>query len=316
MNLSPEKIVVAFGGNAITGADDTGDIHEQFYHSRVAVRGIAPLLRSGASLAITHGNGPQVGTALERMELSRNKIPPRPLGVLVADTQGGIGYMLAQVIGNWLARDGQDRPVTTIVTQVLVNAADPALRDASKPVGMPCDAHRAEQLRSHGWKVSGNLESGFRRLVPSPTPIAIVEAPAIRALMDQGQIVLACGGGGIPVVRTEHGDLDGVDAVVDKDLASALLATEIGASRMVVLTGVDQVVLGFGTKKPRPLAKLSLTEAERYLAEGEFPPGSMGPKILGAINFLRGGGKEVLITSFQALPAVWKGVEGTRIVPD
>ncbi len=312
----PKRVVIAFGGNAITGADDTGEIHEQFYHTRVAVRGIGPLLRSDAGLVITHGNGPQVGMALARMEIARGVTPARPLGVLVADTQGGIGYMLAQVIDNWLVLERKPRPVTALVTQVVVDEADPALRDPSKPIGMPCTEEDAARFRAHGWRVSGDAKSGYRRLVPSPRPVRIVEAPAIKALVDQGQIVIACGGGGVPVTETEHGLLDGVDAVIDKDRASALLAKEIEADYMIILTAVERVALGFGTPDARELDQLTVSEAEQYLAQGEFPAGSMGPKIEGAIDFLRNGGKEVLITSFAALPRAWEGSAGTRIVPD
>jgi carbamate kinase len=312
----PKRVVVAFGGNAITGADDTGEIHEQFYHTRVAVRGIGPLLRSDAGLVITHGNGPQVGTALARMEIARGVMPARPLGVLVADTQGGIGYMLAQVIDNWLMLEGNPRPVTALVTQVVVDQDDPALHKPTKPVGMPLSEEEAARFRAHGWRVTGSAESGYRRLVSSPHPVRIVEAPAIKALVDQGQIVIACGGGGVPVTETEHGLLDGIDAVIDKDRASALLATEIEADYMVILTAVERVALGFGTPQAQELPLLTVREAQSYLKQGEFPPGSMGPKIEGAIDFLRHGGKEVLITSFTALHRAWKGETGTRIVPD
>jgi len=316
MTQRPERFVVAFGGNAITGPDDTGEIHEQFYHSRVAVRGIGTLLASGAGIAITHGNGPQVGTALERMEMARKSVPPRPLGVLVADTQGGIGYMIAQVVRNWISQEGLTRQVSALVTQVVVAEDDPAMAAPTKPIGQPCDLAPAEELEAQGWTMTGDERRGYRRLVPSPIPVRIVEARAIRTLMDDGQIVIACGGGGIPVIETGHGDLDGVDAVVDKDLASALLASEIDADRLVVLTGVNRVMLGYGSPNPKPLESLTLTEARRYLAEGEFPPGSMGPKMQGVIDFLSRGGKEALITSFSALPRAWKGEDGTRIVPD
>ena len=316
MTDSRETIVVAFGGNAITGPDDTGEIHEQFYHARMAIRGIRELLTSGAGVAITHGNGPQVGTALQRMEIARGRVPPRPLGVLVANTQGSIGYMITQIVRNWLRQEGLERPVSAIVTQVVVAEDDPAMGAPTKPVGSLCDAEAADQLRDHGWAVSGDDRKGYRRLVPSPTPVRIVEAPAIRRLMDDGQIVIACGGGGIPVIETERGELDGVDAVIDKDLDSALLAREIGADRLVILTAVNKVVLGFGSPSPKPLDRLTAAQAERYLADGEFPPGSMGPKIQGVVEFLKHGGQEALITSFAALPRAWKGEDGTRILPE
>lgn len=310
-----ERIVVAFGGNAITGPDDTGEIHEQFYHTRVAVRGIASMLRGGASVVITHGNGPQVGDALRRMEVARQEVPPRPLGVLVADSQGGIGYMVTQCVYNWLNREGIARPVVPIVTQVVVSADDPAMRDPTKPVGTRYSAERAAKLRSNGWKLAGDDRSGYRRLVASPRPIRIVESAAIASLLDQHFIVIACGGGGIPVTEDMHGDLDGVDAVVDKDLASALVAKEVQADRLILLTGVDQVMLGFGSPSPKSLDRLTVAEAERYLAAGEFPPGSMGPKIRGAVDFVRSADREALITSFEALPRALRGEDGTRIVP-
>lgn len=311
--MAPETIVVAFGGNAITAEQDTGNIHEQFHHTRVAIRGIAPLLRSDARLVITHGNGPQVGFALRRMELSRREVPPKPLGMLVADTQGGLGFMIAQELRNWLSREQIPRNVVSLVTQVIVSRKDPAMREPTKPIGLAVEKEFADELRARGFQLIGDDLFGYRRLVPSPAPLRVVELPIIRTLLEAGHIVIGCGGGGVPVIETEHGDLDGVNAVIDKDLSSALLARDLGADRLLLLTRVDRVELGYGSQNPTALRDVSSAEVKGYLEQGEFPEGSMGPKIRAALDFLDQGGREVLITSFDALPRALAGDEGTRI---
>ena len=312
----PEKaktIVIAFGGNAITGPKDSGDIHEQFHHARVAVRAIGPLIRSGARVVVTHGNGPQVGNALLRMEAALGQVPSRPLGILVADSQGGLGYMIAQVLRNWLRRDGIDQAVVSIVTQAVVDRADPALRAPTKPVGALVSASRAATMRADGCTMVGADEKGYRRLVPSPRPVRIVESRAIDVMLASGFLVVACGGGGVPVVETEHGDLDGVDAVVDKDLSSSVLAVDLGADQLVLLTAVDGIMEDFGTDRARRIPELTVSAARTRLDAREFPEGTMGPKVRGAVEFVESGGREAIITSFDGLEAALAGHAGTRI---
>lgn len=313
MSEQAKTIVIAFGGNAITGPQDSGDIHEQFHHARVAVRAIGPLIRSGSRVVVTHGNGPQVGNALLRMEAALGQVPSRPLGILVADSQGGLGYMIAQVLRNWLRRDGIDQTVVPIVTQAVVDRTDPALWAPTKPVGTLVSAARALAMRADGCTMVGDDEKGYRRLVPSPRPTRIVESRAVETMLASGFLVIACGGGGVPVVETEHGDLDGVDAVVDKDLASSVLATELGADQLVLLTAVDGVMENFGTDRARRIPELNVLHARARLDAGEFPEGSMGPKVMGAVEFVESGGREAIITSFDALDTALAGKAGTRI---
>jgi carbamate kinase len=306
--------VVALGGNAITrnGVPDT--IANQFRHTRESLGGVVELAAQAWKLALTHGNGPQVGNAILRVELTRGRAPELPLGICVADTEGGMGYMIEQSLQNALAHAGVRRNVATIVTQVLVDEHDPAVENPTKYIGQFYTESDARQLAAaNGWTVKEDPGRGWRRVVPSPTPLSIVEAETIKALVAQGTIAIGCGGGGIPVFRMRDGRLEGMDAVIDKDLASAVLAHEIHADLLLILTGVDHVALNYTSEHPTRLEFLSAAEAERYLREGQFPKGSMGPKIQAALNFLRSGGKEVIITSIpRALDAV-HGHAGTRI---
>lgn len=312
---APRTAVVALGGNAITreGVPDT--IANQFRHTRQSLDGVVTLARQGFRLAITHGNGPQVGNAILRVELSRGEAPELPLGICVADTGGGMGYMIEQSLVNALLVQQVERPVVTVLTQVVVDEHDPAVTDPTKFIGRSYKKAEAQKLAAeHGWIVKPQGK-GWRRVVPSPRPRSIVESETIRDLLNRGVIVICCGGGGIPVFKLEDGRLEGLDAVVDKDRASAVLAAQLKADLFLILTGVDQVALGYGTDSARPLARLTIAEAERYLADGEFPAGSMGPKIEAALDFLRQGGREVVITSIPGVVDAVAGSGGTRVVP-
>ncbi len=314
---SSKTAVVALGGNAITvpGMEDT--IANQFANTRRSLDGILELVRDGYNLVVTHGNGPQVGNAMLRNEMARGTAPDLPLGVLVADTQGGMGYMIEQSLQNRLKREGINRRVVTIVTQMMVHENDPAIHNPTKFIGQ---FYTEKQARTHeqnlGWQMKQDANRGWRRVVPSPRPLSSVEGPTIRQLAEQGNIVIAGGGGGIPVYIDALGNLEGLDAVIDKDWASAVIAGEIGAHVLCILTSVDQVSLDFGTDKQRDLETVTLSEMKRYRDEGHFPPGSMGPKIDAAIAFMENGGEVVTITSFNLAGAALRGEAGTRIVSE
>jgi carbamate kinase len=248
------------------------------------------------------------------VEAARGQVPELPLGVCVADTEGALGYLIQQALLNRLRHERRTAAVVTIVTQVVVNRADPAFARPTKPVGPFLGREEAEGFsRERGWTVADDAGRGFRRVVPSPRPLAIVEAEAIRRILDAGVMVIAAGGGGVPVAEEADGSLSGVDAVIDKDLASALLARAVGAHRLVMLTGEPFVFLDYGKPTQRPLPRLSLDEARRHLRDGQFPPGSMGPKIEAALDFLAGGGEEALITSIEGFTDALQGKTGTRI---
>jgi carbamate kinase len=308
--------VVALGGNAISRKGEEDTITNQFSHTRESLAAIVPLVKRGYNLAITHGNGPQVGNALLRIELARGKAPILPLGVCVADTEGGMGYMIAQSLQNRLLREGITRSVATIVTQVIVDRNDPALADPSKYIGQFYTEEEANRYAAErDWAVKQDGDRGWRRVVGSPIPIGIVEGPVIRAMVQDGAIVISAGGGGIPVYVKDDGTYEGVDAVIDKDRASAVLGNAIGADTLVILTGVEGVAINFGKPNQEFLASLTLAEASEYLAAGQFPAGSMGPKIEAAIQFLEGGGRVVIIGSIEQAGEALDGTAGTRIVP-
>jgi carbamate kinase len=307
--------VVALGGNAI-GTTGREDIHQQFANTRKSLSGILELVKEGYQLAITHGNGPQVGNALLRVERTMDTIPALPLGVIVADTEGGMGYMIEQSLQNKLHREGISRKVVTIVTQMIVDRNDPSILNPTKPIGPFYTKEQAERLaKINGWIIKEDAGRGFRRLVPSPIPTEIVEKDIIKFLVQSGTIVIAAGGGGAPVYVEEDGTYEGVDAVVDKDRASAVLARDIGAEALVILTSVDKVCLNYMNPDERPLSWVSVTEVKRYMAEGHFPQGSMGPKIGAAIQFLEAGGKQVIITSPGLIKEALEGKAGTKIIP-
>ena len=306
-------IVIALGGNALAPAGEEGTIAEQFRHTRESLAPVVELAREGWRIAIVHGNGPQVGNALIRQELARSAVPPLPLGVLVAATEGWIGYMIQQSLQNALRRAGVERTVATLVTQVLVDRADPALRDPSKPIGRTMEEGRARSLADElGWDIVP-VQGGWRRVVGSPRPMQIVERETIRTLVAEGHLVIAAGGGGTPVYEDPELGLEGMDAVVDKDRAAAVLAHDIGADTLLILTDVPGVFTGFGTPEQRMHPRLEAAEAERLLQAGEFGTGSMAPKIEAALRFLSDGGERAIIARLdEGLDAV-AGRAGTTI---
>jgi carbamate kinase len=280
------------------------------------MRQVADLLkRAPLKLVITHGNGPIVGNILIRNEAARDVIPPMPLYVCGADSQGGIGYMIQQVLSGELRNSGVDRSVVAIVTQVVVNPGDPAFGSPTKPIGPFYTEDIAKALvKEKGWSIVEEKGKGYRRTVPSPIPLDIVERPVIEALMKLGVIPIAVGGGGIPVIVNDDGHLSGVEAVIDKDRASALLAKELGLEAMIAITAVDHIYVDFGTPEARPISKMTVEEARSYIEQGQFPPGNMLPKVEAAIDFLEAGGKEVVITSPDYLMRALAEGEGTHIV--
>lgn len=313
MTRSPSPVtVLALGGNALIRPGEEGSVAEQATRVFEVARSLATLVRQGP-LVITHGNGPQVGRHLLRSDLLRERVPPTSLELAVAATQGEIGWMIQQALEDRLRAEGDSRPVLALLTRVVVSAEDPAFLVPTKFVGAFYDEETALDLASqYGWRVRADGDRGWRRVVPSPAPLHIPEAPTIASLSASGAVVIACGGGGIPIV--DLGDRQaGVEAVVDKDLASALLARQIRAKRLIVLTGVDRVWQGFGTKRARALDRIDAASLGQLLADGEFPAGSMGPKIQSALEFLAAGGEEVLITSPEALDAALRGEDGTWI---
>ncbi|MFH0944005.1 MAG: carbamate kinase [Planctomycetota bacterium] len=307
-------IMTALGGNALIRAGESASIKGQFKNARRALRALLPLFKEGAAMCLTHGNGPQVGNILIRSEHSIGKAYIIPLEVAVGQSEGEIGYLLQQSVVNLLAKEGIQRDVVGLLTQVEVDTADPAFRDPVKPVGPYLSVEDAEFLREQGLQVREEKGKGFRRVVASPAPIRILESRVVADLVHRGVVVIAAGGGGIPVAR-KRGRYQGVAAVVDKDRAAGMLARELRADMLLLLTGVDNVMLDYGTKHQKNIREFSVSEAIRWLGEGQFPRGSMGPKIEASIEFLTNGGKEVLITSPEKLSRAMAGEAGTRIVP-
>lgn len=312
-----QTMLIAIGGNSLIESGQVGTIAEQFDNSRKTAAQIAELAAEGWRIALTHGNGPQVGFILRRSEVARDVAPRLSLDMCGADSQGGIGYILQQTLGNALLQRGIDRPVVALITQVEVDPTDPAFDNPTKPIGQFYDDDAADELRREfGTEMVWDPgRGGWRRVVPSPHPIAILESDIIQRLVADSVLTICAGGGGIPIVRTEEGGFRGVEAVVDKDLATALLAGSIAAETLVISTQVERVALNFGTSAEEPLEQLTVDEAERYLAEGQFPPGSMGPKIEASLAFLRKGGARVVITDPSNLIRGLSGETGTSIVP-
>ncbi len=306
--------VIAIGGNALIKGKQHQTVPDQFATAAETCAHIADIVQQGWRVVITHGNGPQVGFILLRSELASHVLHTVPLDSCGADTQGALGYMIQQLLGNRFRKAGVDVPVTTVVTQVIVERDDPAFQNPTKPIGPFYDEEKARvQEREQGWAIVEDSGRGWRRVVPSPIPREIVELRAIKALLEGGFVVIGVGGGGIPVVRDGNGDLHGVEAVIDKDYASSLLASDIDADLFLISTAVDKVYLNYGQPDQVPLDHMTVDEAKRYLEEGHFPPGSMGPKIEAVIQFLEGGGKEALITSPENLARALREETGTRI---
>lgn len=312
-----KRVVIAIGGNSLTPTDNSNWIGSQFRNTRTSIESLIPLVEKGYSVAITHGNGPQVGIALRRVEETRDKLPEVPLGVLVADTEGSMGYMIEQSLQNKLFDKGLKIPVATILTQVLVDKNDPALTNPTKYIGSFYTEEEAKKLAaSNGWIVKQDADRGWRRVVGSPKPIDIVNKNIIKQLLNQKNIVIAAGGGGIPVYLDEKKHFEGIDAVIDKDMASALLGNLIGADELYILTAVNKVSLNFKKPDQKDLDVITMSQADQYLNEGHFPYGSMGPKMKSAIMFLRNGGKRVIITAIDKLMDAIEGKEGTSIIQD
>lgn len=311
-----QLILVAVGGNALIRAGQRGTIAEQRENAEVTARYIAQLIGRGYAVVLTHGNGPQVGAQLLRSELASNQVIPEPLDVCVADTQGAIGYLLEHALVDALDQIGMHPSVATVLTQVVVDEHDPAFHLPSKPVGPFYTLEEAQRReREFGWRMVEDASRGYRRVVASPEPRAIVEIDVIRSLVQQGTIVIAAGGGGIPVIR-RHDRLVGVEAVIDKDHASALLAGLLNVDRFIIATDEERIYLNYRRPTQTGLAQMSVSEAQAYYDDGHFPPGSMGPKVAAALRFLRDGGREVIVTSPAHLLDAVEGHTGTRIVPD
>ena len=318
----PRIAVVAVGGNALTLAGELGTGTQELAHAQGVARGIAHLFRQGWSVAVTHGNGPQVGQELRRGELAHAAdaaIAPMPLDECVARTQATLGQVLTNAIESALRESGRTRPVVTLVTRALVSVDDPAFAHPTKPVGHFYSAQEAERLRATlGWDVVEDSGRGYRRVVPSPRPLRLLESRAADALLRSGFIVIAAGGGGIPVVRGSDGRRRGVEAVIDKDYSSALLAIDVHAELLVFATSVDRIAVDYGTPRQRPLDTLTVDGAEALLRAGQFAVGSMAPKVESALHFLRAGAppaREVLVTSADLFIEAIEGRGGTRLVP-
>jgi len=309
-------IVVALGGNAVAPANERPIIANQFRHTRESLAPIVDLARAGWNIALVHGNGPQVGDELARNELAAGQLEPLPLGVLVAGTAGWMGYMIQQSLQNALRRAGVDRTVVTLITQTLVDANDPRLHDPTKPIGHALDAVRLERLRAQGVPVIEDKPGKWRRLAPSPRPIAIVEREMVQALVHGGHIVIACGGGGPPVY--EHGSLglEGIDAVADKDRVAAILGRDISAQVLLILTDVAAVYRGWGTPAQQVIRRMSLAQADQLLQGAELGTGSMRPKVEAAADFVRAGGERAIIAELAHGLAALRGEAGTTITKE
>ncbi len=320
MRVSRKRIVIALGGNAITLPHHKGTYKEQFSHVRSATHHILEFVKRGFEVVLTHGNGPQVGNLLVQQEFAASHVPPQPMDTCNAMTQGQLGYVLQQCLVNELKAQYLDLNVVTMLTQTLVSRDDPAFTHPSKPVGPFYDHATKKKLEDErGYQmrqVAADSEpEPFRRVVPSPDPLWIVEVAALKKLVDAGMIVIASGGGGIPVVATDRGELVGVDGVVDKDLTAEKLAEAVCADIMMILTDVSKVKLSFGTPSERDIDRMTVTEAKEYLEKGEFAAGSMAPKIIACTRFIEYGGEDAVITSLdRAWPAV-QNQDGTHIRP-
>ena len=312
----PMRLVVALGGNAILRRGEKGTAGEQFGHVQYAAANLTAIVREGHRIAITHGNGPQVGDILLANECAKDTLPRMPLDVCGAESQGMLGYMIQQSLENALRTAGIDRRVITVVTQTIVDRGDPAFSRPSKPIGPFYRETEARQLREkEGWTILP-IEGGLhRRVVPSPVPMRVVEESSIRTLVEEGFIVIAAGGGGIPVVQDESGNLEGVEAVIDKDLTAERLAKAIGADILLILTDVEQVSLRFGMPEEQPIRSARASEVRNWLREGHFPAGTMGPKMEACARFVEEGGRYAIITSLEKALDGLEGRAGTRILP-
>ncbi|NIS81660.1 MAG: carbamate kinase [Anaerolineales bacterium] len=306
--------IVAVGGNSLIPDKDHKTIPDQYAAASETISHIVGMISSGWDVVITHGNGPQVGFILRRSELALHELHPVPLDYCGADTQGAIGYMFQRALYNDFRKRGIEKQAATVVTQVLVDREDPAFKNPSKPIGSFMDEETARTRSSaDGWSVVEDAGRGWRRVVPSPLPIRIVQREAIQVLIDAGFVVIGVGGGGIPVVEDENGDLQGVEAVIDKDFASSLLATSIAADLFLISTAVEKVAINFNQPDQQWLDHMTLAEARKYLEEGHFAKGSMEPKIRAIIEYLERGGREAIVTNPENIERALSGETGTRI---
>ena len=309
-------ILIAIGGNSLIRTGQSGTVSEQMQNASLTCSYIAELVAKGFQVVLTHGNGPQVGAQLIRSELASSQVYPLPLDSCDASTQGEMGYILQNALRSALRVKGLNNPVITILTQVVVSKDDQAFTNPTKPIGPFYSKEVAEQRkREHGWQIVEDAARGYRRVVPSPKPHDIVELDAIEKCLQQGMIVIAVGGGGIPVIQ-EDGHYRGVEAVIDKDCASALLAKALRLKKFVISTDTDRVYLNYRKSNQTAMARMTMSEAVRYLGDGQFPAGSMGPKIEAAVDFLSNGGEEVIITNPEHLADAVCGTAGTHIVAD
>ncbi len=312
--MSKKTIVVALGGNALIEEGTEGTIEQQFENTRKSMAAIVGLIKEGHHVVLSHGNGPQAGVHLIRNEAGSSQVPPSSLNVIVADTQGSIGYMIQQSLINALIKAGVKKDVVTVVTQVVVDKNDPSMVNPTKYVGPFFKEADLAGCKAKGWIMKEDPGRGFRRVVASPIPVDVIEKETIHELLKSGKVVIAVGGGGVPVCRAADGTLTGVDAVIDKDRASALLASQIKADELLILTGVDKVAINYKKPDMKVLDVMTVAEADKYMAEGQFPKGSMGPKIEAACDFIKMGGKLVIITSLEKAQGAVDGNEGTRVV--
>jgi carbamate kinase len=313
--MAKQVAVVAVGGNALIKEKGKATIPDQYAAASETMGHIASMIETGWEVVITHGNGPQVGFILRRAELSIHELHPVPLDYCGADTQGAIGYMFQRALRNEFKRRGMDKVASTVVTQVQVSADDPAFQNPTKPIGSFLDEPTAKERMAEGQQFVEDAGRGWRRVVPSPLPINIVEAEAIHNLIKNGFVVIATGGGGIPVVENEAGNLVGIEAVIDKDFASSLLANLLEADLLLISTAVEKVALNYNTPDETWLDQMTLAEVKKYIEEGHFAPGSMKPKVQACIKFIESGGAKALITDPPNIPRALNGETGTWIVP-
>jgi|TARA_B100001142_G_scaffold165758_1_gene165707 carbamate kinase len=310
-----KSVIIALGGNALSPKDEAGTIYQQFAHTRESLAAIMHFVELGYNICLTHGNGPQVGDELYRMELTHNTIPPLPLGVCVAETQGSIGYMVQQSLQNELKEKNIDREVVTLITQTIVDKNDPSISNPKKYIGRRYDKETAQKLaKQFNWKVKEQEPGSWRQVVPSPMPQFIEHGRSIQTLVDNGTIVIASGGGGIPTFWNDNNKLEGINAVIDKDLSGALLGRVIKSNELWIITDLDQAYLNFGKENQEPILNISSETAKQYFDEGHFMAGSMGPKIQAALYFLKHHGEKAVITSINGIDDAIAGKNGTTII--